>query len=114
MEKLRLHVELPEGADSRAVAAELQRRLAVLDEVDQAAARPESTRLAAEIIAGIAITVSLVKGAGDLADALHHAIPKIKLVLQDLGLTRARVEVAGEQVPLEQINRSHTERIAAG
>ena len=114
MEKIRLHVQLPDGTDSRAVAAEIQRRLTALDEVDQAAARPESTRLAAEIIAGIAITVSLVKGAGELADALHQAIPKIRLVLQDLGLTGANVEVAGEQVPLEKMSRADAQKIAAG
>ena len=84
-----------------------------MTEIDQVVARAESTRFAAEVIAGIAITVSIIKGSKEIAEALHDAIPKIKLVLQDLGLTKAKVEVAGEQVPLEEVNRSHTQRMSA-
>jgi hypothetical protein len=113
MTKMTLHVQLPDRADQRATVVEIQKRLAALNEIDQVAARPESTRYAAEIIAGIAITVSIIKGSKDIAEALHEAIPKIKLVLQDLGLTKVKVEVAGEQVPIDQMNRSHTQKMSA-
>ena len=107
------HAELPQGADARQVAAEVQERLAALTEINEAVAAPDSTRFAAEMIAGIAITVAIIKGAGQIADALHDAIPKIKLVLQDLGLTNARVEVAGELVPIDDMDRSRIRKISA-
>jgi hypothetical protein len=107
-----VHAELPEGADPQQVAAEVQKRLAALSEVKEAVASPESTRFAAELIAGIAITVAIIKGTGEIAEALHVAIPKIKLVLQDLGLTNAEVEVAGELIPIDDVNPSHTRRIS--
>src|SRR5687768_10465110 len=113
MAEMTLHVELPKGADSQAMALEVKRRLAALSEVEEVAAAPESPRIAAEIIAGIAITVSIIKGSGEIADALHKAIPKIKLVLEDLGLINPQVEVAGEQVPLDRVSRADTEKMSA-
>jgi hypothetical protein len=113
MAEMTLHVELPEGVNASELAQEVQERLAALSEVDEVEAAPESTRLAAEIIAGIAITVAVIKGTGEIADALHNAIPKIKGVLQDLGLLNATVEVAGELVPIDQVSRAHTQKMSA-
>jgi hypothetical protein len=113
MAEMTLHVEPPEGADAQKLAHEVQKRLAALSDVEEVVAAPESTRIAAEIIAGIAITVSIIKGSGEIAEALHKAIPKIKLVLQDLGLTKAQVEVAGELVPINQLSRSDTQKMSA-
>ena len=113
MAEITLHVEVPEGADAPELAQKIQDRLAVLSEVDEVEAAPESTRLAAEIIAGIAVTVSVVKGAGEIADALQQAIPKIKRVLQELGLLNATVEVAGELIPVDQVNRSHMQKLSS-
>jgi len=107
MAEITLHVEIPKGADARKLAQEVQKRLAALSEVEEVAAAPESPRIAAEIIAGIAITVSIIKGSGEIADSLHKVIPKIKLVFQDLGLTNAEVEVAGENVPIDQLGGAH-------
>lgn len=112
MAEITLHVEIPKGADARKLAQEVQKRLAALSEVEEVAAAPESPRIAAEIIAGIAITVSIVKGSGEIADALHKVIPKIKLVLQDLGLMNAEVEVAGESVPIDHLSRAHTQKMS--
>jgi hypothetical protein len=112
MAEMTLHVELPEGADAPKLAQKVQERLAALSEIDEVEAAPESPRLAAEIIAGIAITVSVIKGAGEIADALHQAIPKIKRVLQDLGLLNVTVEVAGERVSIDQVSRSHTQKMS--
>ena len=113
MAEMTLHVELPKGADAPKLAQEAARRLAALSDVEEVAAAPESTRIAAEIIAGIAITVSIIKGSGEIADALHKAIPKIKLVLRDLGLTNAQVEVAGKQVPIDRVSRSHLQKMSS-
>jgi hypothetical protein len=113
MAEMTLHVELPKGADAQKLAQDVQKRLAALSDVEEVVAAPESTRIAAEIIAGIAITVSIIKGSGEIADALHKAIPKIKLVLQDLGLTKAKVEVAGGEVPIDQVSRSHAQKMSA-
>jgi hypothetical protein len=113
MAEMTLHVELPEGADAPQLAQEVQEHLAALSEVDEVEAAPESTRLATELIAGIAITVSVIKGAGEIADALHQAIPKIKRLLQDLGLMNATVEVAGMRVPIDQVSRSHTQKMVS-
>ncbi len=113
MAEITLHVEVPEGANAPELARQIEERLAALSEIDEVEAGPESTRLAAEIIAGIAVTVSVIKGTGEIADALHKAIPKIKLVLQELGLLNASVEVAGELVPVDQVSRSHTQKMSA-
>lgn len=113
MAEITLHVEVPQGANAQDLAHAIQERLAAMSEVDEVEAAPESTRLAAEIIAGIAVTVSVIKGAGEIADALQQAIPKIKRALQELGLMNATVEVAGELVPVDQVNRSHTQKMTA-
>jgi hypothetical protein len=34
-------------------------------------------------------------------------------VLQDLGLTKAQVEVAGDLVPIDEVTRSHTQKMSA-
>ena len=112
MAVMTLHVQLPEGAEAQELAQEVQERLAALSDIKEVAAAPESPRIAAEIIAGIAITVAIITGAGDIADALHKVIPKIKLVLQDLGLTNAQVEVAGEQVPIDEADLSDMEEMS--
>jgi hypothetical protein len=112
MAEITLHVDIPKGADAQKLAQEVQKRLAALNDVEEVAAAPESPRIAAEIIAGIAITVSIVKGSGEMADALHKVIPKIKLVLQDLGLMNAEVEVAGESVPIDQLSRAHAQKMS--
>jgi hypothetical protein len=112
MAEMTLHVDIPKGADAQKLAQEAQKRLAALNDVEEVAAAPESPRIAAEIIAGIAITVSIVKGSGEFADALHKVIPKIKLVLQDLGLMNAEVEVAGESVPIDQLSRAHAQKMS--
>ena len=57
-----VHVELPEGADARQLAREIQNRLSALNAVESAEAQPQLTRMAAEIVTGIAITVSIIKG----------------------------------------------------
>lgn len=114
MTEITLHVEVPGGSDASELARKVEERLAAMSEVEEVEAAPESPRVAAEIIAGIAITVAIVKGAGELADALHQAIPKIKRVLEDLGLVGATVEVAGELVVIDQVSRSHTAKISAG
>jgi hypothetical protein len=113
MAEITLHAELPQNANAQELARQIQERVAGLSEVDEVEAAPESTRLAAEIIAGIAVTVSIVKGTGEIADALHQAIPKIKRVLEDLGLRNATVEVAGELVPAGEISRSDTQKMIA-
>jgi hypothetical protein len=107
------HAELPQGTDAQQVAAEVQKRIAALSEINEAVATPESTRFTAELIAGIAITVAIIKGSGQIAEALHDVIPKIKLVLQDLGLMNARVEVAGELVSIDDMDRSRIQKISA-
>jgi hypothetical protein len=113
MAEMTLHAELPKGADSQSMAQEVQRRLAALSDVEEVEAAPESPRIAAEIVAGIVVTVSIIKGSGDIADALHEAIPKIKRVLEDLGLINPQVEVAGEQVPIDRVSRAHTRKMSA-
>jgi hypothetical protein len=113
MTLMTVHAELPQGADPQHIAAEVQKRLAALGEIQQAVVSADSTRFAAELVAGIAITVAIIKGSGQIAEALHEAIPKIKLVLQDLGLSNAQVEVAGELVPIDDVNPSHTRKISA-
>jgi hypothetical protein len=113
MAEITLHVEVPQNADAPDLARQIEERLAALNEVDEVEAAPESTRLAAEIIAGIAVTVSIIKGAGEVADALHQAIPKIKRVLQELGLRNATVEVGGELVPVDQVSRADTQKMSA-
>jgi hypothetical protein len=113
MAEMTMHVELPKGADAQQLSKEIQKRLSALNAVESVEAQPQSTRMAAEIIAGIAITVSVIKGSKDVAEALHEAIPKIKLVLQDLGLLKVKAEVAGEQVPLEKLTRAHEQKLAA-
>jgi hypothetical protein len=113
MTAITLHAQLPKGADAQKLASEIQARLAALDEVNEAVAKPESTRFAAELIAGIAITVSIIRGAGELADALHDSIPKIRRVLQDLGIVTADVEVAGELVPIDKVSRADTKKMSA-
>jgi hypothetical protein len=113
MTTITLHVELPPDADQDVTAAEIKARLAALDEIDQVVASPESTRFVAETIASIAVVVSIIKGTKDVAEALHDAIPKIKLVLKDLGLTNVKVEVAEDQVPIDKVGRSHTQKMAS-
>jgi hypothetical protein len=113
MPEMTMHVELPKGADARQLAREIQNRLSALNAVESVEAQPQSTRMAAEIVAGIAITVSIIKGSKDVAEALHEAIPKIKLVLQDLGLVKVKADVAGEQVPLEKLTRAHEQSLCA-
>jgi hypothetical protein len=113
MLEMTMHVELPKGADAQQLAKEIQKRLSTLNDVESAEAQPESTRMVAEIIAGIAITVSFIKGTKDVAEALHEAIPKIRLVLQDLGVLKVKAEVAGEQVPLEKLTRAHERKLSA-
>jgi ribosome-interacting GTPase 1 len=113
MAEMTLHVETPKDKDAQKLAQEIQRRLAALRDVEEVEAIPESTRFAAELIAGIAITVSIIKGSGEIAEALHKVIPKIKVVLQDLGLTKAQVEVAGDLVPIDEVTRSHTQKMSA-
>lgn len=112
MAEMTMQVELPKGADAQQLAKEIQKRLSALTVVESVEAQPQSTRMAAEIIAGIAITVSIIKGSKDVAEALHEAIPKIKLVLQDLGLLKVKADVAGEQVPLEKLTRAHEQKLS--
>jgi len=106
-----MHVELPEGADAQQLAKEIENRLSALEDVESVEAQPESTRMVAEVIAGIAVAVSLIKGTKDVAEGLHEAIPKIKLVLQDLGLLKVKAEVGREQVPLEKLTREDEEKM---
>jgi hypothetical protein len=113
MAEMTWHVEIPATADAPALAQQIQERLAALHEVDDVEAAPESTRLAVEIIAGIAITVSIIRGAGEIADALQEVIPKVRRVLEELGLRHATVEVGDELVPADQVNREHTQRMSA-
>lgn len=99
-----LHVEIPAGSDPAALAAELQARLAALSEVEKTAAAPESPRFTgAEVVAAIAVNVAIIKGTGEIADALHQALPKIKRVLQDLELSNATVEVGQDLVPIDEV-----------
>jgi hypothetical protein len=112
MAEMTLHVDIPRGGDAQKLAQDVKKRLAALSDVEDVAATPESPRIAAEVIAGIAITVSIIKGSGDIADALHKVIPKIKLVLQDLGLMNAEVEVAGESVPIDQLSRADAQKMS--
>ena len=113
MAEITLHVEVPHGANAPELAQRIQERLAALSEVDEVEAAPESTRLATEFIAGIVVVVSVIKGVGEIADALQQAIPKIKRALQELGLLNTTVEVAGELIPVDQVNRSHTQKMSA-
>jgi hypothetical protein len=113
MAEMTLHVQLPRDTDAQVLAQEIQRRLAALSNVEEVVAAPESTRIAAEIIAGIAITVSIIKGTGEIVEALHNAIPKIKAVFQELGLTKAHLEVAGEEVPIDQVSRSDIQKMSS-
>ncbi|PWU02553.1 MAG: hypothetical protein C5B51_20650 [Terriglobia bacterium] len=112
MAEITLYAELPKGADAQQLATDIEKRLAALGAVESVEAQPQSTRMAAELIAGIAITVSIIKGTKDVAVALHEAIPKIKLVLQDLGLLKVKADVAGEQVPLEKLTRAHEQLLS--
>jgi hypothetical protein len=57
--------------------------------------------------------VAIIKGTGEVANALHEAIPKIRRVLQDLGLTGVQVEVAGDLVAIDQVSREHTRKMSA-
>jgi hypothetical protein len=108
-----MQVELPQGADVQQLVNEIEKRLSALDAVDSVEAQAQSTRMAVEIIAGIAVTVSIIKGSKDVAEALHEAIPKIKLVLHDLGLLKIKADVAGEQVLLEKLTRAHEQKLSA-
>ena len=56
-------LDIEEGADRSEIAKEIQDHLANLQLVQEAAATPSETRLTGiEVIAGIALTVSIVKG----------------------------------------------------
>jgi hypothetical protein len=121
MPELTVHIEVPKGEDPEELARQIQSRLLELgEEVDKADAKPEELRSGVEVASLIVATISIisnttqiVKGSGQLAEALHDALPKIKQVLQDLGLKKVSAEVGMKRVALSDVTDSDVRKIAA-
>jgi seryl-tRNA synthetase len=111
------HLELDPGADSDRIATLIRERLSQLEAVEETYVEPddESARITgAEIVAGIALTVTLVRGSKNLAAELKTLIEAMTEVVQSLtGLKHAVVELAGRNVPVEEVDDSSVEELAA-
>jgi hypothetical protein len=99
MAEITLHVEVPQNVNTLELAQQIQERLAALDEVDEVEAAPESTRLAAEIIAGIAVTVSIIKGAAKSRTHFNRRFPRSGGSCSSWGCKRRRWKWAGNWFP---------------
>lgn len=112
------HLELDPGTDGDAIAALVRERIGQLESVEKAHVEPdeEAARLTgAEVVAGIALTVTLVRGSKNIAAELKTLIEAVTEVVQSLtGLKHAVVELAGQNVPVEEVDDSGVEELAAG
>lgn len=109
------HVEVDEGVDRHAVAAELQRRVAALENVAESEATPDETQLTgAEIVAGIALGVAVIKGGKQLTVELKSLIDAVAEAVRSIhGLKKAVVELSDRTVPLEEVGEGEVAALAA-
>ncbi|MEJ2302479.1 MAG: hypothetical protein P8Y14_13220 [Anaerolineales bacterium] len=107
-------LDIEEGADRSEIAKEIQDHLANLQLVQEAAATPSETRLTGlEVIAGIALTVSIVKGTRELAVELNKLMPEIKKLIEGIkGVKAAFVSIDFEDVPLDEVDEEKTQKLA--
>jgi len=96
--------ELEDGADPEAVAAELRRRLAALQPVQEAAVSPpQEERTGVEILAVIATAVVVLRTGRELTEELTLLIRAVReLVGEVKGVKGAAVDVEGELVAVEE------------
>lgn len=114
--ELFLHFEVEDGADRDALAREIQARLEGLEGVGGAEAAPEETMLTgAEIVAGIAVGIAVVRGARELTAELRQLLAEVnRLVGEVRGLKRATVEVGDERVPASAVSDAQVAALASG
>jgi hypothetical protein len=111
-----LTFEIEAGANGHILAQEVQARLMTLQAVSRAEADVESPRLVgAEVVAGIAVGVVVVRGVRKLAQELNLLIPEIARMVREIkGLRAAFVEVDGENVPIDEMDESRIATLTSG
>jgi hypothetical protein len=110
------HLELDPGTDLDQIATQIRERLGKLEAVEETHTLPEEAIRfpGAEVVAGIALTVTLVRGSKNIATELKALIEAVTEVVQSLtGLKHAVVELAGRNVPVEEVNESDVAELAA-
>lgn len=109
------HLELDSDTDNDQIATLIRERLGKLEGVEETYAEPEeASRLTgAEVVAGIALTVTLVRGSKNIATELKALIEAVTEVVQSVtGLKHAVVELAGRNVPVEEVDESDVSELA--
>ena len=104
---IHFHFDADPDADTDELARLIQERVAALADVEEAHAdSPGATRLTgAEVVAGIALTVTVLREGKNAAQAIKELVDAVtELVRSARGLKRAVVELGGTTVPVEQLD----------
>ncbi|MEM7111965.1 MAG: hypothetical protein AAF614_05995 [Chloroflexota bacterium] len=114
MSNLYFRIVTQEDADREAIARFVADQLASLSSVENAAAMPEEAQLTgAEIIAGIAVTVAVVKGTRELLEELNKLIPEIEKFISNLkGIRDVVFEVGWDNVSIEEMDEAQIKILA--
>ena len=114
MSNLYFRIVTTEDANREAIAHVVAEQLTSLSSVENAAATPEETQIAgAEIIAGIAVTVAVVKGTRELLEELNKLIPEIEKFIGNLkGIREVVFEVGWENVSIEEMDEAQIKILA--
>lgn len=114
MAEIALHFEFAKDANLDEASHKLQSELSKLDGVSEVDAVPEKPRLTGlEIVAAIAVTISIVKGTRELIVEVRKLIPEVKGLIRDIrGLKDVTVEVGTERVPLDKLTDAQIEQLA--
>ena len=104
-EKIYVNFTVTGDANRQALAQLIQKRISALDGVSAAATPQEPRLMGAEIVAGIAVTVVVIKGTTELVAAVNKLIPEVKTMIQEWrGLKEAFFEARRTNVAIQDMD----------
>jgi hypothetical protein len=131
MPEISLHFELPgaERSDLEQVAQDLKERLEQLPEIEDVEATPvgQARLTGAEVVAGIAVAVAIVRGGRELVEELRMLVQEIKKLgaefrtkpkkadasdVTGIRITNVILNIGLRKVPLRELTEDDLEELA--
>lgn len=112
MTDIALEFELTDNANGEAVAEELRKRLAAMEDVEFVDTMEEEPRTVAEIVAIVAAGVVLIDHGTSAVSSLARFVRAVRELMQEVGdLKKAYIEIRGKKVDVAALSEAEIDRL---
>ncbi|MBA1149177.1 hypothetical protein H0Z60_19195 [Ectothiorhodospiraceae bacterium WFHF3C12] len=112
MTDIALEFELADSANGEAMAEELKKRLAAMEDVEAVDTMAEEPRTVAEIVAIVAAGVVLIDHGTSAVSSLAKFVRALRELMQEVGdLKKAYIEIRGKKVDVTALSEEEIESL---